>query len=400
MEREHEIRKKWRAVGATLNELARRHWAAAEAKAVGRGGVSVVARATELSRATIYKGLAELSSGDTVESGRIRRRGGGRKALASTQNALAGALDALVEPTSRGDPMGPLRWTCKSTRNLAEELGKKGFTSSPSTVARLLKASGYSLQSTRKTLEGGKHPDRDAQFRYIDKRVRAAQARGEPVISVDTKKKELVGRYTNKGREWRPRGQPEQVKVHDFIDEELGKAIPYGVYDVSRNEGWVSVGNDHDTPEFAVQTVRTWWRKMGRRVYPKSKSLTITADGGGSNGSRVRSFKTQLQALADEIGLTLTVLHYPPGTSKWNKIEHRMFCHITENWRGKPLVSCEVVVNLIGATKTRKGLRVRAALDTAAYETGVKVSDAEMASLKLKRHSFHGDWNYTITPDT
>lgn len=400
MEREAEAKRKWREVGSGLDERARRRWAASEARAMGRGGVSMVARATGLSRATIYKGISELESGAKLDPGRVRRSGGGRKRATATQPALADALDRLVEPTTRGDPMGPLRWTSKSARKLAAELVREGFQVSPWTVCRLLRDAGYSLQGTRKTLEGTKHPDRDAQFKYIDRRVRAAQARGEPVISVDTKKKELVGRYANRGREWRPQGMPEKVRVHDFIDRELGKAIPYGIYDIARNEGWVSVGNDHDTPEFAVQTVRNWWRRMGRRAYPKTKQLTVTADGGGSNSSRARAWKAELQHLADDSGLSITVLHFPPGTSKWNKIEHRMFCHITENWRGKPLTSHEVVVNLIGATTTGSGLRIRAALDDGIYETGVVVTEDAMAALKLKRHAFHGDWNYTLTPRT
>ena len=398
MEREAEVREKWKEVGRRLDERARRHWAATEASAIGRGGVTVVARATSLARATIYKGLAELANDETLEEGRVRRVGGGRKALTVHQPRLAAALDALVEPTTRGDPMGPLRWTCKSTRHLADELVRQGYAVSPSTVAHLLEASEYSLQAPRKTLEGSGHPDRDAQFRYIDRHVRRMQARGDPVVSVDTKKKELVGPYKNGGREWRPKGQPEPVNVHDFLGKNGKKAIPYGVYDLSRNEGWVSVGTDHDTPEFAVQTLRYWWRRMGRRVYPQANRLTVTADAGGSNGARVHAWKARLQNLADETGLTITVLHYPPGTSKWNKIEHRMFCHITENWRGKPLVSLAVIVNLIGATTTTKGLRIESALDDGIYETKKKVSKEEMAGLNLRRHPFHGDWNYTITP--
>jgi hypothetical protein len=311
---------------------------------------------------------------------------------------LLGALESFVDPVTRGDPMGPLRWTCKSAARLAAELQNQGHVVSERTVNRLLHNLGYSLQSNRKTLEGSAHPDRDAQFHYINQRVQAFQRQRQPVVSVDTKKKELVGQFRNGGREWYPMGQPEQVKVHDFPDEELGKVIPYGVYDMATNTGWVSVGVDHDTAEFAVETLRRWWRHMGRPVYPKAKRLLITADGGGSNGSRYRLWKVELQRLADEIGLRIAVCHFPPGTSKWNKIEHRMFCHITENWRGRPLVSREVVVNLIGHTTTKAGLAIRAELDANSYPTGRAVTDQQMEGLAIKRDQFHGEWNYTLEP--
>jgi hypothetical protein len=307
-------------------------------------------------------------------------------------------LETLVDPVTRGDPMSPLRWTCKSAAKLAEGLHGRGHVVSERTVNRLLHDLGYSLLSNRKTIEGKGHPNRDAQFQYINRRAKAFQRQGQPVVSVDTKKKELVGRYRNGGREWQPKGRPEAVKVHDFIDKDLGKAIPYGVYDMAANNGWVSVGVDHDTAEFAVETIRRWWNRMGSRVYPQAKKLLITADGGGSNGSRCRLWKVELQRLADEIGLSISVCHFPPGTSKWNKIEHRMFCHITENWRGRPLVSREVVVNLIGGTRTKAGLEIRSELDGGSDPTAREVTDQQMDSLSIKREKFHGEWNYTIRP--
>lgn len=386
-----------------LDERARRMWAAVEARAMGRGGMSRVAEATGLSRVTIRAGLQELAladraSGPQAPPERLRRRGGGRKPLSLHDPHLLHALETLVDPVTRGDPMSLLRWTCKSASQLAAALRAQGHPVSERTVNRLLHDLGYSLQSNRKTLEGSTHPDREAQFQYINRRAKAFQQQSQPVISVDTKKKELVGQFRNGGREWSPQGQPEEVEVHDFPSKTLGKVIPYGVYDEATNTGWVSVGVDHDTAEFAVETVRRWWRHMGSQTYPKAKRLLITADGGGSNGSRCRLWKVELQRLADETGLRISVCHFPPGTSKWNKIEHRMFCHITENWRGRPLVSREVVVNLIGHTTTTKGLVIRSALDDHSYPTGREVTAEQMERLALKQEKFHGEWNYTLRP--
>lgn len=395
------ISEKYATLEPVLDERARRLWAATEARAIGWGGISRVAEATGLSRITIRAGLDELRAtpGDEVDlAGRIRRPGGGCKPLTEHDPRLLGALEELVDPATRGDPMSPLRWTCKSADKLASELTTGGHPTSERTVSRLLHALGYSLQSNRKTIEGKGHPDRDAQFRHINRRVRALQRRGQPVVSVDTKKKELIGRFRNGGREWRPKRHPEEVKVHDFAEKGLGKAIPYGIYDPTDNTGWVSVGIDHDTAEFAVETLRRWWRRMGSRVYPGATELLITADGGGSNGTRCRLWKLELQGLADEIGLRISVCHFPPGTSKWNKIEHRMFCHITENWRGRPLVSREVVVNLIGHTTTKQGLSIRSELDTNSYPLGRKVTAEQMEALDIKKDKFHGEWNYTILP--
>jgi transposase len=392
------LRVKYQAMESTLNERSRRRWMAVEAASLGRGGISAVASATGVSRNTVRAGLTELGDEDSTPSG-IRRPGGGRRRRVDEQPGLMSALEALVEPTTRGDPQSPLRWTCKSVRQLAAELQRQRYAISPRTVADLLREAGYSLQGNRKTREGGQHPDRNAQFEFINKTVKSFQKRGQPVISIDTKKKELVGDFKNVGREWRRAGQPLEVRVHDFIDKKLGKAIPYGVYDVTNNEGWVSVGIDHDTAQFAAQAVRRWWKRMGRKRFPHATELLITADGGGSNSCRSRLWKVALQELADQIGLKLVVRHLPPGTSKWNKIEHRMFCHITQNWRGQPLVSHEVIVNLIGRTTTAKGLRVRAEIDPATYETGRKVSQEEFADLNLTRHQFHGEWNYALTPN-
>ena len=397
------IAAKYELLVPQMHERLRRRWAACEALSLGRGGVSVVAEATGLSRTTIHKGIAEIRHDlpDLVEDclrSRIRAEGGGRRRLVEKSPSLRADLKNLVDATTRGDPMCALLWTCKSTRTLAEELAKLGHTISHMSVARLLDAMGYSLQANRKTKEGSDHPDRDAQFRHINKRVRAFQRRRQPVISVDTKKKELVGNFKNSGREWHPKGSPKKVNCHDFRDRELGIAIPYGVYDQSRNEGWVGVGIDHDTAEFAVATIERWWRKMGRRVYPEAQELLITADGGGSNGSRSRLWKVCVQDLADRLHLAVSVCHFPPGTSKWNKIEHRMFCHITENWRGRPLISRAVIVNLIGNTTTDKGLRVRAELDDGQYETGIEVTDEQLAEISIVKDRFHGEWNYTIRP--
>ena len=396
------IRRKFDAVGPVMDERTRRQWAAAEAAELGWGGVSAVADATGLSRTTITAGLRELryraEHPDEPTSPRIRRPGGGPKRLTEADPGLLPALEALVDPVTRGAPDSPLRWTCKSTRRLADELTRQGHPVCPRTVAALLTGAGYSLQANRKTREGGTHPDRNAQFEYINAQVTALQRRGQPVVSVDTKKKELVGDFKNAGREWRPEGQPEEVRVHDFQDKELGKAIPYGVYDITHNQGWVSVGIDHDTAHFAARSIRRWWDEMGSQRFPRARELAITADGGGSNSCRSRLWKVALQGLADRLGLRLRVMHFPPGTSKWNKVEHRLFCHITQNWRGKPLVSREAIVSLIGSTTTRTGLVVRAALDTERYETGIKVSDEELAMVQLEPHDFHGDWNYTIKP--
>ena len=386
-----------------LDERARRVWAALEARAMGRGGISRVAEATGLSRVTIRAGLQELALADTAAGPQtppeqLRRRGGGRKPLSMHDPYLLHALETLVDPVTRGDPMSLLRWTCKSAAQLAAALRAQGHLVSERTVNRLLHDLGYSLQSNRKTLDGGTHPDRDAQFQYIHRRAQAFQKQGQPVVSVDTKKKELVGQFRNGGREWSPQGHPEEVEVHDFPSKTLGKVIPYGVYDEATNTGWVSVGVDHDTAELAVETVRRWWRHMGSEVYPKAKRLLITADGGGSNGSRCRLWKVELQRLADETGLRISVCHFPPGTSKWNQIEHRMFCHITENWRGRPLVSRAVVVNLIGHTTTPKGFMIRSALDDHSYPTGREVTAEQMERLALKPEKFHGEWNYTLHP--
>jgi transposase len=395
------LREKYAALAPVLNECSRRLWAATEAQALGHGGQTLLAKVTGMSRSTIYLGKQEVGQGAVRAMpglGRVRAPGGGRKPLTHHQPTLPQALDALVEPSSRGDPQSSLRWTCKSVRQLAAELTGQGYGIGRQKVADLLHALGYSLQANSKTKEGAAHPDRNAQFEYLDAQVQAFQARGHPVVSVDTKKKELVGEFKNGGREWRPQGEPQAVRVHDFADPHLGKAIPYGVYDLTANTGWVSVGMDHDTAEFAVETLRRWWRYMGSPLYPTATALLITADGGGSNGSRGRLWKVTLQRLADELGLSITVCHFPPGTSKWNKIEHRLFSHIAINWRGQPLTSHEVIINLIANTTTRQGLYIQAALDTNHYPTGIVVTDQEFAGINLKRADFHGDWNYTINP--
>jgi len=392
-----DVQQKLRTVWPHLNERSRRMLAAAEAAQIGYGGVSVVSRACGLSRVTIMKGVQELR-GPALPRDRIRRSGGGRRAVVVRDPQMPGLLESLVEPLSRGDPESPLRWTCKSTRTLADELTDRQHQVSHQKVAQLLRGMNYSLQSNRKTLEGASHPDRDAQFRYINDQVKSALASQQPAISVDTKKKELVGDFRNAGRQYRPKGQPEEVRVHDFLIPELGRASPYGVYDIADNAGWVSVGVDHDTASFAVNAIRRWWRLMGRERYPEAKTLLITADGGGSNGSRVRLWKRELQSLANELGIEITVCHLPPGTSKWNKIEHRLFSFITQNWRGRPLISYQTIVQLIAATTTKAGLKVRSEIDANTYPKGVKVEDDEMAALKIRRHDFHGEWNYTIMP--
>lgn len=399
------IKDKFQALSGRLDEAGLRTWAATEARSLGRGGVSAVAKATKMSRTTIHAGLSELKAelaSEAKNSGhsRVRAAGGGRKKLSDKDANLLNALDALVEPTSRGDPMSLLRWTCKSTYRLSDELKRQGYAVSQRTVCDLLGQMGFSLQSTRKTREGRQHEDRDAQFMHIAKTVASFQSAGDPVISVDTKKKELIGDFKNAGREWQPAGTPEEVRVYDFIDPELGKVAPYGIYDLTTNTGWVSVGIDHDTAEFAVETIRRWWLEMGQIVYPQARRLLITADCGGSNGYRVRLWRRELQKLADELQMPVQVCHLPPGTSKWNKIEHRMFCHITANWRGRPLISREVVVNLIGNTTTQEGLRIKAVLDENTYAAGIKVSDEELATLAIEREAFHGEWNYRLKPRT
>jgi len=390
------IRDRFTALSPHLDERGRRSFAAAEAQSAGYGGIAAVSRATGIAASTIGRGLDELADLDALATNRVRRPGGGRKKLSSMNATLLDDLLGLVCPSERGDPMSPLRWTCKSLRRLARELGEVGHKISHTVVGELLKAQNFSLQANRKTREGGGHADRDAQFVHINASVTAALADEQPVISVDTKKKELVGDFKNAGREWRPQGDPETVRVHDFLIEELGRAVPYGIYDIAANAGWVSVGIDHDTSAFAVQTIRTWWHGVGATRYPAAKYLTITADGGGSNGSRVRLWKRELQVLSSELGIDIRVHHLPPGTSKWNKIEHRLFSFISMNWRAKPLVSYRVIVDLISATTTETGLTVRCELDENIYPKGIVVSDEDMASINIIRNEFHGEWNYTI----
>ena len=393
------LARKFEVLARVLDERTRRLVAAAEAEAIGFGGVTAVAQASGLSRGTVIRGMAEIKIAPKPARGqRIRRKGAGRKRTVDQDTTLKRDLEALVEPVTRGDPESPLRWTCRSVRQLATELKRTGHHTSHRMVAELLHAMDYSLQANRKTLEGSSRPDRDAQFHHISNKIREFQADRQPVISVDTKKKELMGDFKNNGRELRPKGDPEKVRVHDFMIPELGRAAPYGVYDVTQNAGWVSVGVDHDTAAFAAQSIRRWWESMGTEAYPKAGRLLITADSGGSNGARVRLWKLELQKLADETGLEITVCHLPPGTSKWNKIEHRLFSFISHNWRGKPLVSHQVIVNLIAATTTKTGLRVRAELDPSKYPKGVKVSNKEVAAIRLERDEFHGEWNYTILP--
>ena len=398
------VRRKFELLRPLLNERMRRHWAACEAMTLQRGGVTLVAQATGLSRTTIGAGLRELRHPADVPAAalpppRVRHAGAGRPCLEQADPTLVQDLEALVEATTRGDPQSPLRWTCKSTRNLAEELKRQGHRVSYRTVAALLHDLDYSLQANRKTREGSSHPDRDAQFEHINRQVRAFQRAGQPVVSVDSKKRELVGDFKNGGQEWRPAGEPEEVRAKDFPDKRLGKVTPSGVYDLTYNEGWVSVGIDHNTAPFAAETLRRWWFEMGAPLYAEADRLLVTADAGGSNGYRCRLWKVALQGVADVLGVRSSVCHFPPGTSKWNKIEHRMFCHITKNWRGKPLLSRAVVVNLIGNTKTKAGLHIQAALDTNTYETGIEVSDEELAAVQIEKDTFHGEWNYTISPN-
>jgi len=395
---EQAIGERYRALAGELDERRRRLWAAAEARSHGRGGVAAVARATGMSATTIYKGLGELSSGETLEPGRVRRPGGGRKPLSETDPKLLGELERLVGEDDRGDPESPLRWTAKSVRNLADALRERGHPAHFTTVAKLLRELGYSLQANAKTREGASHPDRDAQFRYISQTVKAALDAGQPAISVDAKKRELVGDFKAVGRELAPKGRPVQVRTHDFKDKKLGHAIPYGVLDLTRDEGWVSVGIDGNTAQFAAASIQGWWEHLGRQRYPQATTLTITADCGGSNGNRLRLWKAELQRLADDTGLQIQVCHFPPGTSKWNKIEHRLFSFISQNWRGKPLISHEVIINLIGATSTRTGLKVYARLDERPYPKKIVVTDQQLAAVNLKGHDFHPEWNYTISP--
>jgi transposase len=397
---EEAIQRRFQLLVGEFDERRRRLWAAAEAGAIGRGGVAAVARATGIAEGTIRRGIGELESGETLAPGRVRRPGGGRKPLTEADPTLLSDLERLVDEDSRGDPERPLRWTAKSVRQLAGGLRALGHQIHFSSVPKLLRLLGYSLQANQKTREGSHHPDRDQQFGHINEAVEAALRAGEPVISVDTKKKELVGDFKNAGREWRPKGSPEPVRVHDFKDKQLGKAIPYGIYDLASDEGWVSVGIDHDTAQFAVNSIRSWWEHLGRERYPNASTLQITADCGGSNGNRTRLWKVELQRLADDTGLEIQVCHLPPGTSKWNKIEHRLFSFISKNWRAKPLVSLEVIVNLIAATTTSTGLEVYAQLDERAYPDKIKVSDSELAAVNLRGHTFHPDWNYAIKPRT
>jgi hypothetical protein len=394
------IETKYRGLSQELSERARRRWAAVEAVSLGHGGISAVSAATGLAHSTIRRGIVELKTGETPPAGRQRRQGAGRKKTHVIDPDVKGALERLVEPESRGDPQSPLRWTCKSTRRLAQELTSQGHPVGPTTVRQLLKQAGYSLQANRKTREGKSHPDRDAQFRFINRRVKAQQRRGQPAISVDTKKKEILGNLKNPGQTWRPKGQPQEVETHDFPDPKKGKAVPYGVYDLRHNEAWVSVGVSSDTAEFAVESIRCWWKRLGRRRHRQATRLLITADSGGSNSSRNRLWKVELQRLSNNTGLEIEVCHFPPGTSKWNKIEHRLFCHVTRNWQGRPLESFEIVVNLIGSTTTETGLKVYAKLDPSTYEKGRKTSDEEFAQVNLKPSRFHGEWNYVIRPNS
>jgi hypothetical protein len=398
METQEAIKRRFELLAPGLDERQRRLLAASEAMVLGRGGGVAVSQATGVSRRVIRAGIRELQAPESLPLGRVRRPGGGRKSAVEKDPELPAALERLIEPTTRGDPESPLRWTCKSLRKLTDALREQGHAVSQRVVANLLRTLEYSLQGNRKVLEGSQHPDRNAQFEYLNSQVEAQLAVGEPAISVDAKKKELVGPFKNGGRELRPKGQPEPVRVHDFVDKELGRATPYGVYDLAQNQGWVAVGIDHDTAEFAVASIARWWQSMGKATYPNATSLLITADGGGSNASRSRLWKLELQRFADESGLELRVCHLPPGTSKWNKIEHRLFSYITQNWRGKPLVSYEIIVQLIAATTTNRGLTVRCELDDATYETGRKVSDEELAAVNLHRDAFHGEWNYRIRP--
>ena len=400
MNESSEIKERYNLIKPFLNEKVRRLFLAAESKVIGWGGIEKVSRETGVSSDTISKGCKELEEvPEVIESGKIREPGGGRKKLIETDPTLLSDLDSLVEPTARGDPESPLRWTCKSTRKLARELKNMGHNVSHTRVAEMLRGQGYSLQANQKVIEGDKHPDRNAQFLFINNKTKQFIKYCQPVVSVDTKKKELVGNFKNGGREFHLKGHPEKVLVHDFKISGLGKVNPYGVYDISRNEGWVSVGTDHDTSAFAVESIRQWWNTMGKIAYPDAHKLLITADSGGSNGYRVRLWKVELQKLADDSGLEISVSHFPPGTSKWNKIEHKLFSFITQNWRGKPLISHEVIVNLIAATTTQKGLHVECGMDKKVYRKGIKISDNELKEINLTSEKFHEEWNYTIKPN-
>ena len=393
------IENKYQGLADELSERARRRWAAVEAVSLGRGGISAVSAATGLAHSTIRRGIHELTTGNTPPTGRQRRQGAGRRSAETVDPGVKAALERLVEPESRGDPQSPLRWTCKSTRRLAEELTAQGHPVGPTTVRHLLHKAGYSLQANRKTGEGQSHPDRDAQFQFINGRVQSQQRQGQPAISVDTKKKEPLGNLKNPGQTWRPQGQPREVDTHDFPDPRKGKAVPYGVYDLGHNEAWVSVGISSDTAEFAVASIRCWWQRLGRRRYCQPRRLLITADSGGSNSSRNRLWKVELQKLSNETGLEIEVCHFPPGTSKWHKIEHRLFCHVTRNWQGQPLETFAIVVNLIGSTTTESGLKVYAELDASTYQKGRKVADDVFAQVNIKPCRFHGEWNYVIRPN-
>ncbi len=405
MDEESAIRERFQNLAWAFDERMRRLYAASEAKVLGHGGITLVQKATGVARNSIKLGLKELlrsqQEGQKEDNAnrRLRRIGGGRKATVKDDKKLLAAIESLVEPVTRGDPESVLRWTCKSLRQLESELKSQGYVVSHTSIGDLLRKLGYSLQGNRKTLEGGDHPDRNTQFEFINARAEDAIRNGQPVISVDTKKKELVGQYKNGGKELRPKGEPEEVKVYDFVDKDLGRANPYGVYDIKNNLGWVTVGTDHDTASFAVSTIRRWWFGMGKDLYPGARELLITADGGGSNGSRVRLWKLELQKLANELGIPVRVSHFPPGTSKWNKIEHRLFSYISMNWRGKPLISHETIVNLIAATTTKKGLKVKAELDSGHYPKGIKVTDEELEAVCIFRDDFHGEWNYSILPN-
>ena len=395
------ISKRFEILEPILNERIRRHFAAAEALAIGHGGITLVAEATGISRRAITVGCKEIKNinKDDLSTQNIRKKGAGRKRAIDNQPLLLPELEKLIEPYTRGDPESPLRWTCKSVRNLSDELKKRGFKASHNLVAELLKEAGYSLQANQKSLEGSSHPDRNLQFEYINNKVIEFQNAGDPVISVDTKKKELVGQYKNNGKELRPKKSPEKVNVHDFMDKKLGKVAPYGIYDLSQNMGFVNLGTDADTSAFAVESIRRWWFSMGRSIYPNAKKLLITADSGGSNGYRRKLWKTELQKLSSEIGCLISVCHLPPGTSKWNKIEHRLFSYITQNWRGKPLVSHEVIVSLISSTTTKKGLVVQCEIDKNKYPKGIKVSDQDLSKVNIEVDDFHGEWNYSISPN-
>lgn len=392
------IREKYTAIAADLDERARRRWGAAEARSLGWGGIEAVAAATGMSDRTIRSGMKELDDPDAAPASRQRRPGGGRKRRECEEPELTAVLQQIVDSGTLGDPMSPLRWTCKSTRTLAEDLSRQGYSVSANTVGRLLRHCGYSLQANRKTIEGKQHPDRDAQFQHISRRVQAFQRAGQPAISVDTKKKETLGKMKNPGRTYRKKGNPERVKTHDFPDKELGKAVPYGVYDLTHNEAGVSVGISHDTAEFAVTAIRRWWKRLGQKRYPRATRVLITADSGGSNSPRTRLWRWELQKLANDTGLTIELCHYPPGTSKWNKIEHRLFCHITRNWQGVPLETMEIVVSLIGSTRTREGLEVHAWLDERQYAKAKAITDEQLSQMNIRRDAFHGEWNYRILP--